>query len=223
MKSIVLWGGVGLALVVGLIAVFTFINPQQDTVVSANLSVPIHEADHIKGNIVSSVVLVEYGDFQCPACRAYMPIVQRVEEELGDRIAIVFRHFPLRSIHPNAEISARAAEAAAMQGKFWEMHDILFERQDEWARSSEARNIFEEYAAQLGLDTEQFRKDLDSSEVADQVQEDLNAALQDGLQGTPSFFLGGKRLSNPQSYDAFQQAILDELGEAQSSPEPEDS
>jgi len=220
MKSIFLWGGVGILLVGGLLVLFTFVNPQQDAQsgVGGVLSVPITEADHRKGNLQSEIELVEYGDFQCPACRAYAPLLKQVEAEFGDRITMVYRHYPL-SGHEHAKEGARAAEAAALQGKFWEMHDMLFEKQDEWVKASNLEDTFVGYAVALGLNPDQFRQDYNSEQVADAVQEDLTSALQEGLNSTPSFFFANQRILNPQSYAEFQQVITSVLQQSQPGPE----
>src|SRR3989344_7304809 len=127
MKSILIWCGVGILVAGGAFLMFTFAPPQdpnQNSGSLPSLSVPVSEVDHINGNGESQIVLVEYGDFQCPACGSYFPLIKQLEQEFGDRIAFVWRHLPLRNIHKNAENAARATEAAAIQGKFWEMHDM---------------------------------------------------------------------------------------------------
>ncbi|OHA64723.1 MAG: hypothetical protein A2940_02040 [Candidatus Wildermuthbacteria bacterium RIFCSPLOWO2_01_FULL_48_29] len=174
----------------------------------------------MKGNRDSSLVLVEYGDFQCPACAAYVPLIKQLEQEFGSEIAVAYRHLPLRQIHPNAELSARAAQAAALQGKFWEMHDVLFEKQSSWAKISNPEDTFAEYAVSVGLDEQQFRNDLKSNEVRDRVQEDYASALADGLNSTPSFFFRGVRISNPQTYEQLRQLVLAALEQHGTSAEP---
>ena len=208
-----------------LVVIFSFVKPQQNspqTISERTLSVEVTESDHRKGNLDSPIALVEYGDFQCPACRSYAPFIKQIESEFGDRIVIVFRHLPLRAIHRNAMDAAFAAEAAARQGKFWEMHDVLFEKQSEWARENNAKDVFVEYAVSLGLNPDQFREDFESSETADIVEANFQAAIQDGLNSTPSFFLGGVRIQNPQSYEEFQQAILAVLGQSEQQANPSD-
>ncbi|PIQ77834.1 protein-disulfide isomerase [Candidatus Peregrinibacteria bacterium CG11_big_fil_rev_8_21_14_0_20_46_8] len=163
--------------------------------------------DWVKGNRNAEVVLIEYADFQCPACASYFPIVQRLNAELGDKIAFVFRHFPLRSIHPNAEPSARAAEAAGRQGKFFEMHDMIFAKQHEWSRLPRAAGTFEDYAEELGLDMDQYEKDVNSQEVINRVNRDVLGGRAAGVNGTPTFFLNGQQITNPRSYDEFKALI----------------
>jgi len=178
----------------------------------------IHPQDNIKGLAVSqgaaassTVVLMEYSDFQCPACRSYYPVLRQIMTEFGDRITFVFRHFPLSSIHMNAEFAARAAEAAKKQGKFWEMHDLLFEKQDEWAKANDVETIFKNYAILLDISVDQFVVDWKSKEVKDFVRAQRTHATKSGLQGTPTFFLNGKQIQNPASLEAFRALVLSEL------------
>jgi|SRR3989344_1924632 len=223
MKSIFIWGGVGVAVAAGIFLVLSFATPpaqDQQNGFGSQLSLPVSARDNIKGNRDSSLVLVEYGDFQCPACAAYVPLIKQLEQEFGSEIAVAYRHLPLRQIHPNAELSARAAQAAALQGKFWEMHDVLFEKQSSWAKISNPEDTFAEYAVSVGLDEQQFRNDLKSNEVRDRVQEDYASALADGLNSTPSFFFRGVRISNPQTYEQLRQLVLAALEQHGTSAEP---
>lgn len=171
----------------------------------------VHELDNTKGNPEASVVVMEYSDFQCPACRAYYPMVRQLITEFEDRVLFVFRHFPLLSIHPNAEFAARASEAAGKQEKFWEMHDVLYQKQNEWARVANVTPLFESYATLLALDLEKFRTDFGSDEVKDFVRAQRVHAVQAGLQGTPTFFVNGEQIVNPSSYDAFRNIIVEAL------------
>jgi protein-disulfide isomerase len=163
--------------------------------------------DWVKGRSSSGTVLIEYSDFQCPACAAYHPLLHQLVEELGDRIQFVYRHFPLQR-HLNAELAARAAEAAGRQGRFWEMHDLIFEGQIQWADQRNPEETFVGYAKKLGLDIEKFRADLNSREVKDAVEEDRLSGDRAGVNGTPTFFLNGVKINNPQSYDAFKEILL---------------
>lgn len=167
----------------------------------------MHPIDHVKGNASSSVVIMEYSDFQCPACRSYYPIIRELIAEFGDRAAFIYRHFPLINIHGNAEFAARAAEAAGRQGKFWEMHDLLFEKQNEWAPVADATPSFESYALLLGISVPQFKTDFASEEVKNLVITQRVHAIKSGLAGTPSFFLNGKQIQNPVSVLEFRNLI----------------
>ncbi len=174
-------------------------------------------SQHITGKADSKVVLVEYGDFECPACAAYFPIVSQIKTDYKDKIAFQFRHFPLVQIHQNAMASSRAAEAAGKQGKFWEMHDLLYGQQDAWAKSSNATAIFEDYATQLGINVEQFKVDSASSAVLDTINADVGEGQKLNITGTPTFVLNGRVITEtPQTYEAFAK-ILDEEINKQSS------
>jgi NhaA family Na+:H+ antiporter len=142
--------------------------------------------DHVRGSGGQGTTIVEYGDFECPYCGEAYPNVRELERRLGDRVRIVFRHFPLAERHPHAELAALAAEAAAAQGRFWEMHDLLFENQ----RALERTDILS-YADGLGLDRERFEADLESPELAARVARDLASGERSGVPGTPSFFIDG--------------------------------
>lgn len=175
---------------------------------------PIIETDHVRGNRDAQVVLVEYFDFQCPACGAYAPIIKALEADYGERVAFVARYFPLPQ-HENGMTAALAAEAAGQQGKYWEMHDLLFANRETWsAASGSATEIFEGYAAQIGLDVAQFRADRASEVVRARVERDYQEGKTIGVDSTPSFFLNGVPLDNPRSIENFR-ALLDEALAAQ--------
>jgi protein-disulfide isomerase len=165
---------------------------------------------HTQGAGTSGVTLVEFGDFQCPACGAYYPILKQVQEHYGDQITFQYRNFPLVSIHPNAMSAHRAAEAASQQGKFWEMHDILYERQSLWSDSKSASTIFKGYAQELGLDMTRYDADIARAEIGDIIQADQKAGEDLGVNATPGLVLDGKLLDNaPRDVDGFIK-IIDE-------------
>lgn len=176
----------------------------------AAVGMVISAQDQKKGSPEAAVTLVEYSDFQCPACRASAPLVTRLAEEFGNSLQFVYRHFPLRQ-HDNAERAAQVSEAAGMQGKFWEMHDMLFDGQDDWAESRNAEELFLQYAESLGLNKEQFARDSDSDRVHEKVTSDFQSGLQFGVDATPTFFLDGERLTNPRDYDSFKTLITEKL------------
>ncbi|MEK7635291.1 MAG: thioredoxin domain-containing protein [Patescibacteria group bacterium] len=171
----------------------------------------ISSSDNIEGKKDSKVVIVEYSDFQCPACRNYYLVMKELMVEFGDKVAFVYRYFPLTEIHANADIAARAAQAAGKQGKFWEMHNLLFEKQEEWANAKDPESLFESYVTLLGISIPQFKTDIASKEVADFVKSQRADAIKLKLQGTPSFFVNGKQIQNPASVDAFRVIINDAL------------
>jgi len=163
--------------------------------------------DQVKGNYLSTISLIEYGDFQCPACGYYAPMVQQISEEFGTKINVVSRNFPLNQIHKNAQITAQAAEAAGEQGKFWEMHDKLFETQKDWSESVNMQEVLVTYATELGLNIEQFNTDLQSAEIKTKIKNDYKSGVAAGVTGTPSYFLNGKKLDNPRSIEDFRAAV----------------
>lgn len=169
---------------------------------------------HAKGNDDATVTLVEYADFQCPACASYHPVMDELRQLFADdQLRIEFRHLPLTQIHPNAAPAARATEAAERQGMFWEMHDVLFEKQREWSQSRNATALFRGYAEALGMDVDQFASDMKSSEVRRIVDQHAASARTLGLRGTPSFVLNGRVLeNNPRSASEFAALIEAEGG-----------
>lgn len=154
---------------------------------------------HEKGNLEGKLVMVEFSDFQCPACRVQQEFVDAALDSFPE-MKLIFKHFPLETIHPNAYNAAIAAEAAGVQGAFWEMHDILFERQDEWSNFINPQNKFIEYAEELGLEVEQFRADLENEVVIAKVDADVAEGDALGLNSTPSFFINGERITTDQEF-----------------------
>jgi protein-disulfide isomerase len=164
---------------------------QWDTV----LAVPVDDdRDHIQGPADAAVTLVEYGDYECPYCGAAYPIVKELQARMGDRLRFVFRNFPISTSHPHAEQAAEAAEASAAQGRFWEMHDLLYENQTQLRDQD-----LHAYAEQLGIDVERFDKDLAEHVHAPRVHEDFMSGVRSGVNGTPSFYVNGAR--HDDSYD----------------------
>lgn len=172
---------------------------------------PVSNLDHTKGNSLAQVTLVEYSDFECPACGAYYPVIKSLAAKYGDRVLFVYRHYPL-SIHRNSNLAARASEAADKQGKFWAMHDRLFDEQAKWSKSDDVKGAFIGYAESLGLNREQFINDLDSAEAANRVNRDLTSGEKSRVQGTPTFYLNNQKL-NLRSYGDLEQSIQTALAE----------
>ena len=154
----------------------------------------------------AKVTIVEFGDLQCPACGAAHPVVKQVLADSEGKVNFVWRHFPL-PMHRNAMLAAVAAEAAGEQGKFWEMHDMLFENQTEWAEENNAKEIFTRYAQELGLDTTKFTEALDSNFNAERIQTDQDEGIALGVNSTPTFFINGEKVNGVISYDEFMQKI----------------
>jgi protein-disulfide isomerase len=172
----------------------------------AVLTMPVAEdRDHIQGPADAAVTLVQYGDYECPYCGEAYPIIKEVQARLGDSLRFVFRNFPITTSHPHAERAAEVAEAAAAQGKFWEMHDLLYENQ---------RRLRDEdlhtYAERLGLDVELFDKEMADHAHAERVREDFMSGVRSGVNGTPTFYINGVR--HDDSYET--EVLLDALEQA---------
>lgn len=173
--------------------------------------------EHVMGKGTSGVKFTEYGDLQCPACYQYYPLVKQVTEHYGDQITFQFRNFPLSQIHKFALVAARAAEAAGMQGKYFEMHDVLYENQPTWSESSDPTPFFENYAKQLGLDMTKFRKDMQSEQTNAIIQADLAEANKRGYSSTPTFEINGEKIQNPRDVAGFEKLIDAAIKKATSS------
>ena len=172
----------------------------------ARLTEPVDEdRDHIQGSADAAVTLLQYGDYECPYCGAAYPIIKDVQAQMGERLRFVFRNFPISTSHPHAEQAAEAAEAAAAQEKFWEMHDVLYENQSHLEDDDLRR-----YAEQLGLDLGAFDRDLTEHVHAGRVHADFMSGVRSGVNGTPTFYLNDKRYDD--SYDAA--TLLDALERA---------
>lgn len=166
------------------------------------LTLPVSERDHIQGLATAPITLVEYGDYECPFCGEAYPIVKQLQEQLGERLRFVFRNFPLTTAHPHAQNAAEAAETAAGQDRFWEMHDLLFENQEELGDS----NLIH-YASKLGLDATRFESELSAHTYATRVREDFMSGVRSGVNGTPAFFINGVRYHGSFDFDVFLRAL----------------
>lgn len=166
--------------------------------------------NHVEGSTSSGVKLVEYGDYQCPACGAFYQTVKDTVAKYQDRIQFQFRNLPLTSLHPNAFAGARAAEAAGLQGKYFEMHDMLYENQTVWSEARNPMTYFESYAKSLKLNVTQFKTDYASSKVNSSINADMAAFDKTGAEkATPSFFLDGKNVSTTKLVDSSGQPSVD--------------
>jgi protein-disulfide isomerase len=170
---------------------------------------------HKLGSDNAKVKIVEFGDFQCPACRAAAGPLKEVYEKNKENVQLIYRHIPLAS-HRNADESAQAAEAAAKQGKFWEMYELLFAKQDEWSNLPDPLGQFETYALALDLEVDKFGSDYRSEEVAANIQNDKKAASQYGVNSTPTFFVNGEKVTGALSTANWQQIIDRKISELES-------
>ena len=166
------------------------------------LTIPVSEKDHTQGNPDAPVTLVEYGDYECPYCGRAYPLIKRIQRVMGDKLRFVFRNFPMNTLHEHAGVAAQAAEAAGGQGKFWEMHDLLYEHQDDLAGADLVN-----YALKLGLEVYRFEADLSGEVYAKRVRDDFRGGVRSGVNGTPTFFINGVRFDGEKTYDELLKAV----------------
>ena len=212
----------GVIVVVVLVFVGIFALGNKSTNSNANGGTP---SEHKIGSSPLNITLVEYGDYECPYCGQYYPIVKQVQSEYNNKIVFQFRNYPLTQIHQNAFAGARAAEAASLQNKFWQMHDLLYEQnelnqegQSNWVDSSNPLTYFDQYATQLGLNLSKFNADFNSDQVNSTINADIaagNSAAEavtgQAIQGTPTFFLDGKIINVGESVKSFETVINAEI------------
>lgn len=191
-------GLITIAILVVGVSFFSKGDKKTGEVASSNINLT-EGATHTKGEASASATIVEFGDFQCPACGQAYPIVKKFLEDKGSSVYFVNRNFPLSQVHPNAIEAARAAEAAGKQGKYWEMHDILYEKQSEWSSLTDAREKFLEYAQGLDLNLDQFKGDRD--DAIGVINQDAKLGKDLGVQSTPTFFINGKMYPGVLTYE----------------------
>lgn len=197
------WIVIGIAVVLFLgFGIFSIMASKQ----KKEAPVKISSSGQMMGSKVSNVTLVEFGDFQCPACYAFEPTMQQVRTDYGKSIKIVFKHFPLKQAHPNAMAAAIASEAAAKQGKFWEYHDLLYKNQNTWAPLPDPSSEFVKYAKELTLNESQFKKDLEDKSLAAKIDAQLDEGIKIGVNATPTVYVNGKFMGVP-DYNALKKAI----------------
>ena len=164
----------------------------QDQAISGN---PDAEKMHIRGNPEAPVTIEEFGDFQCPPCSTMAPYLDERVNEFKPRVRLVFRNFPLSAAHKHAQEAALAAEAAGMQGKFWEMHDVLYREQSTWTKADNSHELFEAYAGTIGLNVAEFNKDMESEKVKERVDSDHARGVSLGIKMTPTVFINNQELA----------------------------
>ena len=200
--------GIGIITAILLIAGVFFFSKNQPPPENSNQTIDqntvLANATHTIGDQNAPLNVVEFGDFQCPACAQAEPILKKVLGQNDEKIYFVFRHYPL-STHKNARIAAQAAEAASIQDKFWEMHDLIYENQKEWSDSGDAEEIFFRYAEQIGLDKSKFKDDIDKTTTT--INDDYALGNKVGVKSTPTFFINGKKYSGVVSEATFQQLL----------------
>jgi protein-disulfide isomerase len=211
LKKYSLWAGTITLILVALGGLMWLVS-QPTTTKSESITVaPVSQQDITEGPKDAKITLIEYADFQCPACSAYHPIITQLLEEYKNKIYYVFRIFPLKNIHPNAQISGQAAYAAHKQGAFFSYDDELYNKQKDWSEEQDPREIFISYAKSLKLDINKFTKDMNSDEAKNFVNSQEKEALSAGIMGTPTFIINGQKITNPRSLEEFKQIIENEL------------
>ena len=213
-KRIIFWASFIIILALIIWGLVVAMNKPVSTGPKLGTPADVTSSDHIRGAENAKVTIIEYSDFQCPACAAYYPLVERLINESSTTIRFVYRHFPLFPLpHKNAMIASQAAEAAGMQGKFWEMYRLLFENQTSWENSNTAEAVFEGYAERIGLNLPAYKKDVDSPEIKARVERDRAEGQSLGINGTPTFFVNGKAIINPNGYEPFK-ALIESAAQA---------
>lgn len=205
-KEVLIWAMLAIGLVAIVFGIYGVI--VQSGRSTGSLIAPVTVDDRMRGNDDAIVTIVEYSDFQCPACKYFYSIMSRLEEEKGGTVRVVFRHFPLPQ-HVRARLAALAAEAAGAQGKFWEMHDLLFERQDEWSSDGYEETMVG-YAGMIGLDVDVFIADMQRPELAIKIDRDIATGIRQNITGTPTFYLNGSQIQF-RSYEELKQLVESKL------------
>jgi protein-disulfide isomerase len=208
-----IWIIVGISVILLIVGLFAIAGSGKNLSKEEIIALTTNDTSYYTGNKDANVVLTEFSDFECPACASYSITLQKIKERNSDKVKIVYRHFPLRTIHKNADSGAEAAEAAGAQGKFWEMHDLLFENQSEWANLSgkDLQDKFVKYAQNIQVaDLQKFESDISNNVYLSKIEKDVTDGNALGINATPTMFLNGVKLSNLSldSIDAEIQKLL---------------
>jgi protein-disulfide isomerase len=171
----------------------------------------VTKEDYARGVGELQNALIEYSDFQCPVCAPYASMVSDIEKEFRGKLTVIYRNFPKDSLHENARRAAQAAQAAGEQGKFWQMHDMLYKKQAEWSFSVQPMEVFAAYAKSLSLDIKKFRGDMASPAIEESIEKDIASGKKSSVDGVPTFFLNGKKIPSPHTVDEFKEIIAKEL------------
>lgn len=218
-RDVQILGGIGIiTLIIVIFAAFTIGGQsgtqqgQTEVLNESQKELLVRKNSHTDGNPKSKVTVVEFADFQCPACATGHTVMIRIKAEYKDKVRFVYRHFPLTNSHPNANIAALASEASSAQGKFWQMHDKLFENQNEWSGEKDPSGIFAEYAKEIGLDVDKFTQELKAKKYESIVQSDVADANRLGINSTPTFYIGDKKFAGVLPYEDFKKELDALLG-----------
>lgn len=215
-KSLMIWGGAVVAvvlLVAGLAYYFGGTTGPREVYTGGKLSEEVSDIDWVKGPADAKVTIVEYSDFQCPACSAYAPVLEQLLLDFPNDVRLVYRDFPL-PYHRQAELASSFAEAAGLQGKYWEAHAVLFANQEAWAEKANAKEIILGYADALGLNKTKLTTDMNSKLIASRISDDKNSGTISGVDATPSFFINGEKIINPRNYGEFSDLIQSIISES---------
>lgn len=212
LKKYSVWAGGALLIGLVILGLVWLVNSPSSVTSTEKVNVaPITARDITNGDSKAKLTLIEYSDFQCPACATYHPMVKQLLSDFNGKVYFVYRMFPLTNLHPNSHISAQAAYAAYKQNNLFEMSDLLFTNQKDWAETSDPTGTFMDYARKLKLDLKKFQTDLTSDEVKNYVNASEQQALSEGINSTPTFILNGVKITNPGSYDDLKKLINNEL------------
>ncbi len=205
-KRILFWASFIIVILLIIWGLIVAINKDNTVVNKTGAPAPVAATDHIIGSSTAPVTIIEYSDFQCPACQAYYYVVEKLLASSTVPIRFVYRHFPLTQ-HVNAVPASLASEAASVQGNFWGMYKLLFENYTDWIELKDPNPVFVDYAKELGLDADQFTKDLASTTLKTRITDSVDEGTSIGVNSTPTFFINGEVITNPQSYDAFKTIV----------------
>lgn len=214
MKQVGIWAGITVIFFVTTWGLIALVNSKNSIVPAQTITPPsISKDDQVLGvSDKVKAVLIGYADFQCQACKDYALIIKQLKKDFSDDLLIVYRFFPLPN-HQNSMLSSQAAYAAGKQNKFWEMSDMLYENQENWANSSSVQDIFIGYAKKINLDIAQFVSDYNAETTKKFIIDSLSSGISIGINYTPTFFVNGKRIDNPQGYAAFKKLIQNEINQ----------
>jgi protein-disulfide isomerase len=198
--------GIIAILFIGFFGYMVYVSKQQKAEHAAKARELVSVGGTVRGDKAAKITLVEYGDMQCPSCQAAQPVVNEALAKRKD-VKLVFKHFPISSLHPNAMAGATAVEAAGKQGKFFEMMDLMYKNQTEWRDLPNPESKYEEYASQLKLDVAKFKTDLKDKSIQDKIEKERNEGVAIGVSGTPTFFVNGQQIDNPSSANQLNDEI----------------
>ncbi len=211
--------GVGVVTsIIVVVAAFTIGNKpskkdqEQKVLGESQMKILLRKDTHLAGASKTEVTVVEFGDFQCPACAVAYQVVNQIKKKYEGKVRFAFREFPI-AVHKNGYSSALAAETAGGQGMFWEMHDMLYDNQKEWSDRNDAIDIFTSYAKKIGIDADKFKKDVEDKKYDAKIQNDLKDGNMLGVNATPTFFINGKKYSGVLTYEDFMSKIEKEMGD----------